>query len=202
MYGHVETSEDKARHLALVRDVQRRTGGITEFVPLSFVHREAPMTAAAEIEGLRQGATGAEIIKMYAVSRLMLGRDIRNLQVSWVKEGLKLGQLLLNCGANDMGGTLINESISTAAGAQHGQLVRPSQFRALIREQGRVPAERTTTYELRRVFGDPAQDPIEPLDTIEYDAKRFGTYDVLLHLDEWRFKDDFVGVGGRAPTGG
>jgi FO synthase subunit 2 len=197
MYGHVETSAQKALHLTLLRELQRRTGGITEFVPLSFVHSEAPMTATAEIEGLRAGATGAEIVKMYAVSRLVLGRYIPNLQVSWVKDGLRLGQLLLTCGANDLGGTLINESISTAAGAQNGQLVRPSEFRALVRELGRTPAERGTTYELRRVFDDPAEDPVEPLDTVEYDERRFGTYDVLLHLDEWRFKDDFVGVGGR-----
>jgi FO synthase subunit 2 len=136
---------------------------------------------------------------MYAVSRLVLGRDIQNLQVSWVKEGLRFGQMLLNAGANDLGGTLINESISTAAGASHGQLVRPSQFRALIREMGRVPAERTTTYGVRRVFRDPAEDPVEPLDTVEYDEKRFGTYNVLIQADDWRFKDTFVGVGGTEP---
>ena len=196
MYGHVETSEHKALHLALIRDVQRRTGGITEFVPLSFVHEEAPMHAVEQIEGIRDGATGVEIMKMYAVSRLMLGRDIRNLQVSWVKEGLRFGQMLLDCGANDMGGTLINESISTAAGASHGQLVRPAQFRRLIREAGRTPAERSTTYDLRRVFADPADDPVEPLDTVEYDDERFGTFNILLHQDTNRFRDTFQGVGG------
>ncbi|MDZ4278776.1 MAG: 7,8-didemethyl-8-hydroxy-5-deazariboflavin synthase subunit CofH, partial [Dehalococcoidia bacterium] len=170
----------------------------TEFVPLSFVHTEAPMYLKGLVDGVRDSATGAEIFKMYAVSRLMLGRDIQNLQVSWVKEGLRFGQMLLNAGANDMGGTLINESISTAAGAQHGQLVRPAQFRSLIRELGRVPAERTTTYAVRRVFRDPAADPVDTLDTIEYDERRFGTYNVLLHLDEHRFRDTFQGVGGRS----
>jgi len=126
----------------------------------------------------------------------MLGRDIRNLQVSWVKEGLRFGQMLLDCGANDMGGTLINESISTAAGASHGQLVRPAQFRRLIREAGRTPAERSTTYDLRRVFADPADDPVEPLDTVEYDDERFGTFNILLHQDTNRFRDTFQGVGG------
>jgi FO synthase subunit 2 len=198
MYGHVETSEHKARHLALLRDIQRRTGGITEFVPLSFIHSEAPMYQKGLVEGVRASASGPEIVKMYAVSRLMLGRHIRNLQVSWVKEGPRFGQMLLHAGANDFGGTLINESISTAAGAQHGQLVRPAQFRSLIREMGRVPAERTTTYEIRRVFSDPAQDPVEPLDTVEYDERRFGTYNVLLQSEDWRFKDTFVGVGGRS----
>ena len=196
MYGHVETSEHKARHLALIRDVQRRTGGITEFVPLSFVHSEAPMYHKQLVEGLREGATGAEIVKMYAVSRLVLGRDIQNLQVSWVKEGLRFGQMLLNAGANDLGGTLINESISTAAGASHGQLVRPAQFRALIREMGRVPAERTTGYAVRRVFRDPSDDPVDALDAVEYDEKRFGTYNVLIQAEDWRFKDTFVAVGG------
>ncbi len=200
MYGHVETSEHKARHLSLLRDVQRRSGGITEFVPLSFVHSEAPMHQNGLVEGIRDGATGAEIVKMYAVSRLMLGRDIRNLQVSWVKEGTRLAQLLLDAGANDFGGTLINESISTAAGAEHGQLLRPAQFRSLIREAGRIPAERTTTYDIRRVFADPADDPVEPLDTVEYDEKRFGTFNVLLHQEENRFRDTFSGVGGRRRT--
>ncbi len=199
MYGHVETSEHKARHFALLRDIQRRTGGITEFVPLSFVHSEAPMYQKGLVEGIRDSATGPEVVKMYAVARLFFGRDIQNIQVSWVKEGPRLAQLLLDAGANDFGGTLINESISTAAGAQHGQLVRPAQFRALIREMGRVPAERTTAYGVRRVFRDPGDDPVEPLDAVEYDERRFGTFNVLLHLDEWRFKDTFAGVGGQSP---
>ena len=97
------------------------------------------------VEDVRDSATGPEVVKMYAVSRLMLGRDIQNLQVSWVKEGPRFAQLLLDAGANDFGGTLINESISTSAGASYGQLVRPTQFRAPIREMGRLPAERTTT---------------------------------------------------------
>ena len=147
---------------------------------------------------IRDSATGPEVVKMYAVARLMLGRYIQNIQVSWVKEGQRLAQLLLDAGANDFSGTLINESISTAAGAQHGQLVRPAQFRAMIREMGRTPAERTTTYAIRRVFWDPADDPVEPLDTVEYDERRFGTYNVLLHLEDWRFKDTFQGVGGQS----
>ncbi len=198
MYGHVETSEHKARHLSLLRDIQKRTGGITEFVPLSFVHSEAPMYKKGLVEGIRSSAGGAEIFKMYAVSRLFLGRYIKNLQVSWVKEGLRFGQMLLNAGANDLGGTLINESISTAAGASHGQLVRPAQFREIIREMGRMPAERTTGYALRHVFDDPANDPVDPLDTVEYDEKRFGTYNVLLQLEDWRFKDTFTPVGGQS----
>ena len=116
------------------------------------------------IVGLRQGASGAEVMKMYAVARLMLNRWIPNLQVSWVKEGPKLSQIALLAGANDFGGTLINESISTAAGAGHGQLMKPSQFRNLIREMGRIPAERTTTYQKIRIF-ETEDSPIDLLDT-------------------------------------
>ena len=198
MYGHVETSEDKARHFAILRDIQQRTGGITEFVPLSFIHSEAPMYQKGLVEGIRDSATGPEVVKMYAVARLFFGRYIQNIQVSWVKEGPRLAQLLLGAGANDFGGTLINESISTAAGASHGQLVRPAQFRALIREMGRVPAERTTGYSVRRAFWDPADDSVDALDAVEYDEKRFGTFNVLLHSEDWRFKDTFVGVGGQS----
>jgi FO synthase subunit 2 len=197
MYGHIETSEHKARHLALLRDIQKRTGGITEFVPLSFIHSEAPMYQKQLVPGIRDSATGPEVLKMYAVSRLMLGRYIQNIQVSWVKEGPRFAQILLNAGANDFGGTLINESISTAAGASHGQLVRPAQFRSLIREIGLTPAERTTCYAVRHVFDDPANDPVEPLDEVEYDDKRFGTYKVLVGLEDWRFKDSFAAVGGK-----
>ncbi len=147
MYGHIEGSRDKAVHLDILRQIQRRTGGITEFVPLSFVYEEAPMFHRKPPAGLRRGASGAEVMKMYAVSRLMLNHDIPNLQVSWVKEGPKLSQIALLAGANDFGGTLINESISTAAGASYGQLMKPSQFRDLIRDMGRIPAERSTTYQ-------------------------------------------------------
>lgn len=201
MYGHVEGSEDKARHLALLRDIQRRTGGFTEFVPLSFVHSEAPMYRKGLVSGVRDGATGPEVMKMYAVARLMLGRYIRNIQVSWVKEGPRLAQLLLTAGANDLGGTLINESFSSAAGSSHGQLIRPSQFRKLIRDMGRTPAERTTTYAVRRIFEDPDQDPVEPLDTVEYDEERFGAYGVLLRSDEHRFRDTSAKLRGRDKSG-
>ena len=125
MYGHVETSLHCARHLLLLRDLQRQCGGFTEFVPLSFVHTEAPMFMEGLAKEVRPGATGIEVLRMHAISRLVLDRDIPNIQVSWVKEGLKLSQACLAAGANDLGGTLINESISTAAGSTHGQLVRP-----------------------------------------------------------------------------
>ncbi len=188
MYGHVETNEHKARHIALIRDIQKSTGGITEFVPLSFVHAEAPMHFQKNVEGVRGGATGVEVLKMHAVARIMLNNWIPNLQVSWVKEGIRLSQLLLNAGVNDMGGSLINESISTAAGAQHGQLVRPSEFRQTIRDAGRTPAERFTNYRIKQVF-DEGDEPLDPLDLVDGNLEeRFGSYHRLVKMEGFRFK--------------
>ena len=188
MYGHVETPEHVVRHIALIRDIQKGTGGFTEFVPLSFVYTEAPMYSRDLVEGVRTGPTGTEVMKVHAISRLMLDNWIPNLQVSWVKESLRLAQLLLGAGVNDMGGTLINESISTSAGAQYGQLVRPGQFRDLIRDAGRVPAERYTTYGLRHIFED-GDDPVEPLDLVgDNPEERFGSFHRLIKMDTFRFK--------------
>ena len=142
MYGHVETPGHWIRHMDLLRDIQKDTGGFTEFVPLSLIYQEAPMYRQGLVPGVRQGATGIEVIKMHALARLFLGPTFRNIQSSWVKEGPKLAQVLLVAGANDLGGTLINESISTSAGAGYGQLVPPAELRRLVREAGRVPAQR------------------------------------------------------------
>jgi FO synthase subunit 2 len=127
-------------------------------------------------------------MKMYAVARLMLNQWIPNLQVSWVKEGPKLSQVALLAGANDFGGTLINESISTAAGAGYGQLMKPSKFRALIREMGRVPAERSTTYQKVRVF-ETEENPVDLLDQVDNPSERFGSYHSLIGLKTYRFKE-------------
>jgi len=188
MYGHIETNRQRAAHIALIRDIQRETGGFTEFVPLSFVHTEAPMYAKKLVPGLRPGPTGQEVQKMYAISRIMLNGFIPNIQVSWVKEGMRLGQLGLTAGGNDLGGTLINESISTAAGAPNGQLVRPHELRALARDLGRLPAERTTLYRIRRVFAEEPATP-DPLDDPNLDPSRFGSYEALTHAREFRFID-------------
>ena len=188
MYGFIESSRDKAIHLDILREIQRRTGGITEFVPLSFVYEEAPMFHRKPPAGLRRGASGAEVMKMYAVARLMLNNTIPNLQVSWVKEGPKLSQIALLAGANDFGGTLINESISTAAGASYGQLMKPSQFRGMIREMGRIPAERSTTYQKIRVFESEAQHR-DLLDEVNDPSQRFGSYQNLIQLKQYRFRD-------------
>lgn len=193
MYGHIESSRHKAAHIALLRDIQRQTGGFTEFVPLGFVHTEAPMYNKGLLPGIRPGATGAEVVKMYAVSRLMLNNWIKNLQTSWVKEGPKLSQVCLNAGANDFMGTLINESISTSAGAIYGQWMKPREMRRLIRDAGRIPAERTTTYEIRRSFGQEADDHYDPLDLVEEEAEeRFGSYSKLTHSPDFRFKDQYA----------
>jgi FO synthase subunit 2 len=194
MFGHVETNAHRAAHIGIIRDIQKETGGITEFVPLSFVHQDAPMWSKQMMRDLRPGATGSEVVKMHAVARIMLHGWIHNIQCSWVKEGPKLAQVLLASGCNDVGGTLINESISTSAGASFGQLVPPRELRRWMRDLGRVPAERTTLYKIRRRF-DAEPDTPEPLDLVTEDAaQRFGSYAQLITLDEFRY------TGQRAPT--
>jgi len=186
MYGHVETPAHWVRHLALLRSIQKDTGGFTEFVPLSLIHSEAPMYAKALVPGVRPGATGLEVIRMHALARVLLGPVLRNIQASWVKEGPKLAQALLDAGANDLGGTLINESISTSAGAQYGQLVGPAELHRWIRDAGRVPAERDTLYRVLRRFEN-GDDPVSPLDRVEDAEARFGSYRRLIASGEFRF---------------
>jgi len=187
MFGHVETNGHLTRHMALLRDIQKNSGGITEFVPLSFVHTEAPMFMRGLVDDVRTGPTGMDVVKVHAIARIMLNNWIPNIQASWVKEGSRLSQLLLTSGVNDLGGTLINESISTAAGAQHGQLMRPSEFRHMIRQAGRVPAERYTTYKIKRLFND-ADEELDPLDLVGDNVEDvFGSYKKLVKLDTYRF---------------
>jgi 7,8-didemethyl-8-hydroxy-5-deazariboflavin synthase CofH subunit len=188
MFGHAETCGHQARHLVLLRDLQRRSGGFTEFVPLSFVHTEAPMWHKHPVPGLRPGPTGMEVVRVHAAARIVLDRAIPNLQVSWVKEGHRLGQLLLAAGVNDLGGTLINESISTAAGAGYGQLIPPHEIRRLIRDAGRIPAERTTTYAIRHLFETDEDDTVGALDLAAQDAGRFGSYHQLVKMDRFRYR--------------
>jgi FO synthase subunit 2 len=186
MYGHVETPAHWVRHMALLRSIQKDTGGFTEFVPLSLIHSEAPMYAKSLVDGVRPGATGVEVIRMHALARVLLGPVLRNIQASWVKEGPKLAQALLDAGANDLGGTLINESISTSAGATYGQLVGPAELRRWIRDAGRVPAERDTLYRVMREFAD-GDDPRSELDSVEDAEARFGSYRRLIASGEFRF---------------
>jgi 7,8-didemethyl-8-hydroxy-5-deazariboflavin synthase CofH subunit len=188
MFGHVETPEHWVRHLALLRAIQKDTGGFTEFVPLSLIHSEAPMYAKALVPGVRPGATGAEVVRLHALARVLLGAVIPNVQASWVKEGPKLAQLLLDAGANDLGGTLINESISTSAGAGYGQLVGPGEIVRLIRDAGRAPAQRDTLYRIVKRYAD-GETVDSPLDTIDDAESRFGSYRRLIASGEFRFRD-------------
>ena len=188
MFGHVETNKQVAEHIGLIRDLQKETGGFTEFVPLSFVNSEAPMFLKGLVPNVRTGPTGMDVMKVHAISRIMLNNWIPNIQASWVKEGDRISQLLLNAGVNDLGGTLINESISTSAGAQHGQLMKPSTFRDMIRDAGRIPAERHTTYKIRKIF-DSSDVENDPLDYVGDNVEDiFGSYNKLINLEEYRFE--------------
>jgi len=144
MYGHLERPIHQARHLLQLRDLQERTGGFTEFVPLPFVHMEAPIYH----KGLaRKGPTAREAVLMHAIARLVLHPLINNIQTSWVKLGTDGATACLSAGANDLGGSLMNESISRAAGAMHGQEFAPADIRDFILGLGRKPRQRTTLYE-------------------------------------------------------
>ena len=187
MFGHLETNEQKANHIAKIREIQKETGGFTEFVPLNFISSEAPMYKHQLHEGIKKGANGKDVLLMHAVSRIMLNNYIDNIQMSWVKEGQKFSQLLLNWGANDFGGTLINESISTAAGSEHGQLLKPKEIRHLVRDIGRVPAERNTTYDILKTF-EKEPTTVESLDEMS-DTKKFGSYFELIKINKFKYKN-------------
>ncbi len=149
MYGHVDKPHHWAKHLETLRDIQKETGGFTEFVPLRFI----PWNTRLYKKGLaRGGPSDLDQLKMYAVSRLMLRGWINNIQVSWVKQGPEFAQFSLTAGANDFGGTLMEEQISRAAGANYGEYFPPEEFRRLTRQIGRIPAERSTTYEILQLF--------------------------------------------------
>jgi len=153
MYGHVETPEHWVNQMFLFREIQEQTGGFTEFVPLGFVHQNTLLFH----QGLaRSGPTLAEHLKIHALARIVLAGSINNVQVSWVKLNRKLSQLCLHAGANDYGGTLMEENISREAGATAGQYTSPAEFQSLILEAGRIPAERNTTYTRLRI-----QAPVE-----------------------------------------
>jgi len=143
MYGSAETPAHWVRQMKLLRDIQSETGGFTEFVPLGFVHQNTLLFH----QGLaRSGPNVAEHLKVHALARILLAGSINNIQVSWVKLNRRLSQLCLHAGANDYGGTLMEENISREAGATAGQYTSPEDFQTLILEIGRIPAERNTTY--------------------------------------------------------
>src|ERR1041385_3785443 len=163
MYGHLETPEHWVNQLQLFREIQQETGGFTEFVPLGFVHSNTLLFHQGLV---RPGPTLAEHLKIHALSRIMLAGSINNIQVSWVKLNRKLSQLCLHAGANDYGGTLMEENISREAGATAGQYTSPEDFQSLILEIGRIPAERNTTYSrirIKETFESfPAELSLEP----------------------------------------
>jgi len=151
MYGHVDKPKHWAIHIGILRDIQKETGGFTEFVPLRFIPWNTRLYKHSKGK-VAEGPTDLDQLKMYAVSRLMLRGWINNIQVSWVKQGPEFAQFSLTAGANDFGGTLMEEQISRSAGASYGQYFPPEEFRRLTREIGRIPAERNTTYGIRQMF--------------------------------------------------
>ena len=187
MFGHLESQEDRVKHIEKLRGIQKETGGFTEFVPLNFIHTEAPMYKHQLHEGIKQGGSGNDVLLTHAIARIMLNNHINNIQMSWVKEGQKMSQLLLMWGANDFGGTLINESISTSAGSEHGQLLKPKEIRRMIREIKRIPAERNTKYEILRKFEDGTEHEDE-LDKIS-NTSQFGSYTELIKINKFNYEN-------------
>jgi 7,8-didemethyl-8-hydroxy-5-deazariboflavin synthase CofH subunit len=173
MYGHIDGPRHWAAHIDLLRSIQKETRGFTEFVPLGFVHTEAPMYVERMIPGLREGATLAEHLKMHAVARLMLAGWIDNIQASWVKLGPEIAQSLLAAGVNDMGGTLMDESISRSAGASFGEEITPNEMVQIIRDAGRIPVRRSTLYATLEEYGDHDPAPVQPLKPRPYDPVHF-----------------------------
>ena len=161
MYGHAELPEHWVRHLLLLREIQMDTGGFTEFVPLGFIHSQTRLFRTGRA---RAGSSLAEHLLVHALARLLLNGHINNIQVSWVKLGFERALACLEAGANDFGGTLMEESISKSAGANFGESVLAGELRALIRTIDRTPAERTTTYKIRRVFKHADADELLPLE--------------------------------------
>ncbi|MFN3383985.1 MAG: 5-amino-6-(D-ribitylamino)uracil--L-tyrosine 4-hydroxyphenyl transferase CofH [Archaeoglobaceae archaeon] len=140
MYGHVETWADRIKHILLIKRIQQETKGFTEFIPLSFMWKNNELGAKAK------GASGFEDLLVIAIARILLYPEIKNIQASWVKLGIKLAQAALNFGANDLGGTLIEENISKSAGATSGEFLSPEELREIIRRAGRIPRQRDTLY--------------------------------------------------------
>jgi FO synthase subunit 2 len=147
MYGHIETMEERIEHILLIRDMQLETRGFTEFVPLPFMPYNNPLGQQLMAEGF-YATTGVEDLLVHALARILLFPHVKNIQASWVKLGKKMGQFALLCGANDLGGTLMEEKISKSAGANNGEYMSPQEFEWIIRGAGREPAQRDTLYNL------------------------------------------------------
>ncbi len=141
MYGSIETWEDRIDHMMILRDIQRETGGFTELVPMTFLNQNN------ELGQISEGANGMEDLKVHAIARILFGKDMPNIQVSWIKMGIRASQIALCCGANDLGGTMMEDKISMAAGASDGDYLPRERMIEIIEDIGRIPVERTTTYE-------------------------------------------------------
>lgn len=161
MYGHIDQPKHWAEHLNTIRKIQQKTGGFTEFVPLGFVHYESPLFVNATDNSVRPGPTEDENIKMHAISRIMLNGWIDNIQASWVKLGPQYAQKMLNAGVNDLGGTLMNESITRASGGKHGQEISPANMVKMIHAYNRQAVQRTTLYQ-------PIEKYTQPLSSIDF----------------------------------
>ncbi|MBU3965897.1 MAG: 5-amino-6-(D-ribitylamino)uracil--L-tyrosine 4-hydroxyphenyl transferase CofH [Euryarchaeota archaeon] len=146
MYGHIETLEERIEHMFIIREIQKKTGGFTEFVPLPFMHLNNSLGHDEKL------SREHDDLKMHALARVILHPYIRNIQVSWVKMGKKMAQSALNFGANDMGGTLMEENISKSAGASNGEYMAPHEFESLIRGINRIPRQRNTLYQPVDIF--------------------------------------------------
>jgi len=163
MYGHVDSPRHWAAHLVLLREIQKETGGFTEFVPLGFIHSEAPLYVERAIPDVRAGACTGEHLRIHAAARLLLAGWVDNIQVSWVKLGAELAMQMLDCGVNDLGGTLMEESISRAAGANFGEELTALEMVQLIRKAGRLPVRRSTLYQPLESYAEHDPQDFGPL---------------------------------------
>ncbi|AKB74705.1 7,8-didemethyl-8-hydroxy-5-deazariboflavin synthase subunit 2 [Methanosarcina lacustris Z-7289] len=145
MYGHVETLEERLDHVFTLRKIQQETGGFSELIPMSFLPYNNPVGEKMLASG-KFSSTGLEDLQMIAISRVILHTHINNIQATWVKLGKKLAQFALQCGANDLGGTLMEDQISTASGGNYGEYVSPAEFEWMIKGAGRIPMQRDTLY--------------------------------------------------------
>lgn len=145
MYGHVETLEERLDHVFTIRDIQKETGGFAELIPMSFLPYNNPIGKKMLASG-KFSSTGLEDLQLISISRVILHSHVKNIQATWVKLGKKLAQVALQCGANDLGGTLMEDQISTASGGSHGEYVSPADFEWMIKGAGRVPMQRDTLY--------------------------------------------------------
>ena len=164
MYGHVDEPKHWAAHIALLREIQKDTGGFTELVPLSFVHTDSPLFLNNP-NSVRPGPTDHEVDLMHSISRIMLNGFIDNIQVSWTKLGAERARNMLSLGVNDLGGTLMNESISRSAGSKHGQEITAAELCEIIRSAGRTPVRRNTIYKTIDIYKD--HDPIDVIPLVE-----------------------------------